>query len=42
MGEKRIKILFRDDTEEINHIDEYGVKDVCLCTYVRFGVDAGT
>lgn len=42
MANKKIKIIYRDGAEEQIYVDNYSVKDGCLCTYVRFGVDSGT
>lgn len=42
MKQTKIKIIYRDGTEEEHCIDECGIKDGCLWTYIRFGVDSGT
>lgn len=42
MTQKKIKIIYRDGTEEEHYIDDYGVINECLYTYVRFGVENGT
>jgi hypothetical protein len=42
LKQTKIKIIYRDGTEEEHCIDECGIKDGCLWTYIRFGVDSGT
>ncbi len=42
MTQKKIKIIYRDGTEEEHYVDDYGVINGCLYTYVRFGVESGT
>ncbi len=37
-----LKITYRDGKTETVYVDSYGVKDGCLYTHVRFGVDSGT
>ena len=39
---KTIEIIYRDGKTETVYVDSYGIKDGCLYTYVRFGVDSGT
>lgn len=41
MADKKIKIVYRDGTEEQVYVDDYCVKDGCFCTYIRFGVESG-
>lgn len=38
----KIKITYRNGTREEHCIDNYEIKDGCLCTYVRFGTESGT
>jgi hypothetical protein len=38
----KIKITYRNGTREEHCIDNYKIKDGCLCTYVRFGTESGT
>ena len=39
---KTIEIIYRDGKTETIYVDSYGVKDSCLYTHVRFGVNSGT
>ena len=39
---KALIITYRDGKTETVYVDSYGVKDGCLYTHVRFGVDSGT
>lgn len=39
MKTREIQIIYRDGTKEKYYIDDYGIKDGCLYTYVRFGVE---
>ena len=41
MNQKKIKIIYRDGTEEKYYVDNYDVRDGCLRLYTRFGVDSG-
>lgn len=41
LADKKIKIVYRDGTEEQVYVDDYCVKDGCFCTYIRFGVESG-
>lgn len=38
----KIKIVYRDGMEELVYVDNYCVREGCLCTYIRFGVDSGS
>jgi len=42
MNQKKVKIIYRDGTEEKCYVDECDIWDGCLRLYVRFGVDSGT
>ncbi len=42
VADKKIKIVYRDGTEEQVYVDDYYVRDGCFCTYVRFGVESGS
>ncbi len=39
MNTRKIQIIYRDGTKEEYYIDDYGTKDGCLYTYVRFGME---
>ena len=38
----RIKIEYRDGSTETVDVDDYGIKNGCLYTHVRFGANSGT
>ncbi len=42
MADIKIKIIYRDGTEEKQYIDSYEVQNECLCIYIRFGKNSGT
>lgn len=42
MKQIKIKITYRNGTYEEHYIDDYKVKDGCLCTFIRFGTESGT
>lgn len=37
-----IKVFYRDDRKpETHYVDDYEVKNGCLCYFIRFGVNSG-
>jgi len=37
----KVKIIYRDGTEEVTYIDDLGVLNGCLYLYTRYGIDSG-
>ena len=40
MRQKEITIIYRSGEQETTYVDDCGVKNGCLWTYVRFGVNS--